>query len=179
MKHDAIMGTHDKVGLPTCNEMVAVLVGSDLVDSGVPESNKAALRKYLAGFEGIDVVYKQNTADEVNIVVPEYPAFDKWLAEMDEEQLQSIVGGEGIIAGIISLIAVGLTTLGAAVAMKVTGLAVTGVVGAVIGTAIVSTVAGAVGFSILCVAAGVGVGIAAGVGAFDGNANPVTVTLAS
>jgi len=181
MKHNALMGVHDAVKLPACNELVAVLIGYDMAEPEVPVADKAALKRFLGKFEDVDIVYKQNTADEVNIVVPVFPEFDKWLEEMemDEEMLEYIVGGEGIIGGIIALIAVGLTTLGAAVAMKVAGAAVTGVVGAVIGATIVSTIGAAVGFAVLGAAAGIGVGIAAGCGSFDGNADPVNVSLAS
>lgn len=180
MKHSEMMGVHDEIKLPACNELVAVLIGYDMSEPEVPVSDKAALKEFLGRFEGVDIVYKQNTADEINIVVPEFPEFDKWLSamEMDEEYLEYIVGGEGIVAGIIALVSVGLTTIGAAVAMKVAGAAVGGVTAAVIGATVISSVGAAVGVTVLATVAGIGVGIAAGCGAFTGD-NAVNVGHAS
>lgn len=181
MKHNALIGVHDKVELPACNEMVAVLIGCDLVAPKVPISDKDALKQFLGIFEGVDIVYKQNTADEVNVVLPVFPEFDRRLQEMkmNEEELEYIVGGEGLVAGICALISVILVTIGATVAMKLTGAFVIKSVAAIIGGVVLGSIGAAVSTVALSVAAGVGVGIAAGAGAFNMDDDPIHVAFAS
>ncbi len=152
---------------PATNELAAIYIGRCLVDSDISPQDKEKVRKNLASFEGVNIVYPQNTADTLNIVVPEFPKFDEAMAQAIEDgQLESVSGGEGILAlfgaiGIGFASAVGATTILAGGTIGAGAIAIGATI--VIGT----TVAGlAVG---LGVAAGVGVGIAAGLGAFDGS----------
>ncbi|MDD9807465.1 MAG: hypothetical protein OXU34_04225 [Gammaproteobacteria bacterium] len=154
--------TQGSIQLTPVNELVAVLIGADMTDKSVPMEDKAALKELMDRFEKVNVAYPQNTANEMNIVVPQFPDFDKALDEMhlSEEELEQVVGGEGVIA----IILLGLGAIGAGVA---------GIFGATVG----GTAAVAIGVTVIAVSAlavagavtGVGVGIAAGVGAFSDN----------
>ena len=154
--------TQGNIRLTPVNELVAVLIGADMTDKSVLAKDKAALKELMDRFEKVNVVYPQNTANEVNIVVPEFPEFDKALRQMhlSEEELEQVVGGEGALAIILR----GLGAIGAGVA---------GIFGATVG----GTAAVAIGVTVIAVSAlavagavtGVGVGIAAGVGAFSDN----------
>lgn len=167
--------TQGKVELFPVNELVAVLIGADMTDKSVPMENKAALKEMMSRFEKVNVVYQQNTANEVNIVVPEFPDVDKALQEMhlSEEQLEQVVGGEGIIAAIL----IGLGLIGSTVAGVFTAKAIGATAAVAIGVAVVVAATAGIGLAVGGVVAGIGVGIAAGVGAFSDN--PVNVGHAS
>lgn len=162
--------TQGRVQLSPVNELVAVLIGADLTDESVPAKDKAALKELMGRFEKVNVVYQQNTANEVNIVVPEFPEFDKALQQMHltEEELEQVVGGEGGLAAI--LIAIG--AIGAGVA-GIVGKTVGGTAAVALGVAVIATAT----LTVTGAVAGVGVGIAAGVGAFSDN--PVNIGHAS
>ncbi len=169
------MRTRARVELPATNELAAVMIGCDMTDSNVNMKDKAALKKLMASFEKVEVVYKQNTADELNIVVPDFPEFDRALQEMHlpEEQLESIVGGEGglvVLGTILTLIG----SLGASTA-AIFGVTVGGTASVVVGAAVLTI--GAVGIAGAVTA--VGLGVAAGVGVQFGSSNEVNVGLAS
>lgn len=165
------MQTQGRIQLSPVNELVAVLIGADMTDDSVPEKDKTALKELLGRFEKANVVYQQNTANEVNIVVPEFPEFDKALAEMrlSEEELEQVVGGEGVIAVILIALGVIGSTVAGIFTSKAIGVTAAVAIGVAVVVAATVGVAGAV--------AGVGVGIAAGVGAFSDN--PVNVGHAS
>lgn len=170
--------------LPLCNEFASILIGMGLTSrEGGEELRRAqdAVRKQLGSFERFDVVYKQNTADELHIAVPCYDEFDEvveQVQQLPDKVMRQIAGGELIICSAIGIAIgkIGLAAgLGASFSVGMAGLTgtITGVsLGAVAGgifvvsmmvaTPIMATVmaAGA--------AAGIGVGIATAVGAFDG-----------
>jgi len=155
--------TQGSVRLTPVNELVAVMIGADMTDESVPEKDKTALKEMLGRFENVNVVYQQNTADEMNIVVPEFPEFDRALQEMrlSEEELEQVVGGEGALAVIL----IGLGAVGAGFA-GIFGATVGGGAAVALGVTVITTAA----LGIAGAVAGVGVGIAAGVGAFDNSA---------
>lgn len=169
------MQTQGRIQLSPVNELVAVLIGADMTDESVPMENKTALKEMMGRFEKVNVVYQQNTANEVNIVVPEFPEFDKALQEMrlSEEELEQVVGGEGVIA--VILIALGV--IGSTVAGVFTAKAIGATAAVAIGVAVVAIAATGIGVAVGGVVAGIGVGIAAGVGAFSDN--PVNIGHAS
>lgn len=168
------MQTQGRIQLSPVNELVAVLIGADMTDESVPMEDKTALKEMMGRFEKVNVVYQQNTANEVNIVVPEFPEFDKALQEMrlSEEELEQVVGGEGVIAVILTLLGV----IGAGVA-GVVGAKVGATAAIAIGVAVVAAATAGIGLAVGGVVGGIGVGIAAGVGAFSDN--PVNVGHAS
>jgi len=166
--------TQGRIQLSPVNELVAVLIGSDMADESVPEKDKTALKELMDRFEKVNVVYKQNTANEVNIVVSEFPEFDRALERrLSEEELEQVVGGEGAIAAII----IGLGAIGAGVAGIFTAKAIGGTAALALGIAVVTTATVGITLAAAGAIAGVGVGIAAGVGAFSDN--PVNVGHAS
>jgi len=170
------------ISLPLANEIAAIVVGQALTHPDTTPEGRAEAERQLARFENFKVVYAQNTADTLNICVPDFPQWDKAVEEMTPEELEKIAGGE--IFGAVSVGAVGFffaklgsmlgcgfalpaisasaTIYGVAVASKV---AVTAIIG---GVAAVGIIAGNVALGVASVATGIGVGIAAGLGAFDG-----------
>lgn len=172
------------ISLPLCNEFASILIGMGLTSrEGGEEFRQAqdAVRKQLDSFERFDVVYKQNTADELHIAVPCYDEFDEVMKEVQQlpdKDLYQMAGGEIIICSAIG-IAIGkigiAAGLGFSVSVGAAGLtgAVTGVsLGAVAGGIFVVSmmVATPIMAAVMAAgaAAGIGVGIATAVGAFDG-----------
>lgn len=156
------------VSLPLINEIAAIHLGICLAD---PESKGKVENEILKKLEKIDVVCKQNTADTVNIVVPDFECIDELSTMLSERELEQIAGGEGIIAAICAAVA----SIGAAFGFGLgVGTLVSG--GVVVGTtvAVTSLVAGA---GILALSASIGVtvgttiglGVAHGMGALVGD----------
>ncbi len=167
------------VSIPLSNEIAAVLVGQGLTHPDTTPEGRAEAEKRLSQLDKFKVVYAQNTADEMNVVVPYFPDLECELEKITEEQLQEISGGEIAIslgtvglffAKVGAMLSVGSTVsvfmVGATTAGMVTYGTVTGVMA---GVAAVGLVAGAVAGAVAAVGTGIGVGIAAAVGAFDGN----------
>ncbi|MDD9869362.1 MAG: hypothetical protein OXU50_05670 [Gammaproteobacteria bacterium] len=184
------------ISLPLCNEISSILIGRVLTcrEGGEELSRaQAAVRRQMDAFERFDVVYKQNTADELHIPLPCYDGFDEAMKEvrqLPDQDLRQLAGGEVAIV-LTSAIAIAIGKIGLAaglgfsVSVGAAGLtgAVTGVsLGAVAGGVFVVTMMAAVPVMATVmaagVAAGIGVGIAAGVGAFD-SSQSVSVNLAS
>jgi len=135
-----------------------------------PEA-RAEAEKCLAQFENFKVVYAQNTADEMNVVVPYFPDLECEIEKITEEQLEEIAGGELVIfvgsvgtffAKLGIMLGVGSGIFGAYVSVaKVTSV--------VAGVVAVGLIAGNITGAVAAVGTGLGVGIAAAVGAFDGS----------
>jgi len=172
------------ISIPLTNEISAVLVGQGLTHPDTtPEARAEAeqcVTKIAAKFDNFTVVYAQNTADTVNICVPEFPDLDGAMENISEEELEQIAGGEAFvicttaITFALAKIAVicGIGSLGGTFGTLTTlGTIVAG--GCIAGGVMAASVLGAG-----AVAAGIGVGIAASVGAFDSN-QAVGVSLAS
>ncbi|MDD9806725.1 MAG: hypothetical protein OXU34_00375 [Gammaproteobacteria bacterium] len=185
------------ISLPLCNEISSILIGVVLTSREGGEELRqaqATVRKQMDSFERFDVVYKQNTADELHIALPCYDGFDEAMQEvrkLPDNDLRQLAGGEVAIV-LTSAIAIAIGKIGLAaglgfsVSVGAAGLtgAITGVsLGAVAGGVFVVTMMAAVPVMATVmaagVAAGVGVGIAAGVGAFGGNSGSVSINLAS
>lgn len=154
------------------NEMAAVGIGKFLTDAATSAEDKARMEKVLTGFDQINIVYQQNTADAVHIVVPDFSDFDEAVSQaraLADKELEQVSGGEiGWTVGMF------FGTFGVAIAsaLSLNAVAAGGALGAgaiAIGAAVVlgSTAAGLT--ALAGVGAGIGVGIAAAVGAFDGN----------
>lgn len=171
--------------LPLANELASVIIGCVLTSPDVSAEHKKLTRRQMDSFENFDVVLKQNTADEVNIVVPSFPELDVEMENLSEEQLTAIAGGEvGIIGGIVFALGSTLGAVGFAAgisggAMSIGGMALGATIGSVVaGAAIVGSV-GAIGaIAIGATAAAIGVGAAIMTGALD-MSGPVNVGLAS
>jgi len=176
-------GTH----LPLVNEMASVVIGKVLVSPDVPEKEREKWEEMLASFEKFEVVRPQNTANTVHIVVPEFGDFDKEfsrLMEMRDEDLRNIAGGEiwigGTLVGLIGTIgtSVGIGTAITASSICVGGASLSalmagiGIISAMVALPVVA------GVLVSGTIAGIGVGIAAGVGAF-GHDSDVNIGLAS
>ncbi len=179
--------------VPLLNEIASIVIGLVLTSPDVSEEDKAAARKDMASLENLDIVYKQNTADELNVVVPYFPELDVVMRSMTEEELEQLSGGD-IIASVVFLVSgtlasigfacgfSGLGAVGIAAATTVGGFALGGTLGAVAaGAAIVGAVGGIAAGVVAVVGAAAGVGIAAGLGAFSGSGSgaPVNIGLAS
>ena len=178
------------LSVPLMNEIASIVIGLVLTSPDVSEEDKAAARKDMASLENFDIVYEQNTADELNVVVPYFPELDVVMRSMTEEELEQLSGGD-IIASVIFLVtgslasigfACGFSGLGAAgiaAATTVGGFALGGTLGAVVaGAAIVGAVGGIAAGVIAVVGTAAGVGIAAGLGAFSsGSSSPVNIGL--
>ncbi|MDD9807590.1 MAG: hypothetical protein OXU34_04875 [Gammaproteobacteria bacterium] len=149
------------ISLPLVNEIAAVHLGICLAN---PESKAKVENEILKKFEKIDVVCKQNTADTVNIVVPDFDCIEELSTVLSESDLEQVSGGEGIIAAIVAFVG----SIGAALGV---GSGVTLIVsgGTVIATsvAVSSFVAGA-GMLALSTAIGVSVGTTIGLGIAHG-----------
>ncbi|MDD9885927.1 MAG: hypothetical protein OXU83_02015 [Gammaproteobacteria bacterium] len=164
-----------RVSLPLTNEIVAVLLGQTLTHPDTTPEARAEIKKRTAEvvdkFDSFKVAYVQNTADTLNICVPEFPDLDCEMEKITEAELEQIAGGEFFVICTTSVtfamakIAVicGIGALwGGAGTVTTLGTIVAG--WCIAGAVVAAQVIGAVG-----VAAGVGVGIAAAVGAFDGS----------
>lgn len=178
--------------VPMINEIAAVVIGRALSDPDAGPELEEAMLKSLASIDNLKIVYRQNTADELNIVVPDFPDFSIALQRLKENELAGIHGGEifGALSG--ALTGMTLSWIGCQVGIGLifgTGLTLGGTV---IGATSAATFAGAlvvagmiampIGLSVIgaTAAAGIGVGIAAGVGAFNSNSgNSVNVAFAS
>jgi len=176
------------ISVPMVNEMAAVVIGRALSDPGARPELEEAMLKSLASVDNLEVVYKQNTADELNIVVPDFPDFSTALRKLKENELAAIHGGEifGALSGMT------LSWIGCQVGIGLifgTGLTLGGTV---IGATSAATFAGALvvagmlampsGLGVIgaTVASGIGVGIAAGLGAFNtSDDNAVNIAVAS
>ena len=164
---------------PLINEIAAIGLGCILTSSDISSEDKGLIRKELARFEKLEVIYKQNTADELNIVVPEFPEFDdqmRKLQPLSKEEMRQIAGGEIFLTpGIISTITGVLATIGGTmlsvgtVATLANGVVVGSVSAVAAGVAALGLVAGTAFGAAAVVATGIGVGIAGAMGAFDGN----------
>lgn len=157
MQQQSTAGVH----LPLVNEIAAVTIGCGLVNPHADPSFKATVEKNIAGLKeanpGINLVYVQNTAGELNVAVPDFPKIDKAIGRMSEQDLAQVAGGELFILGTLAF---ALGSIGAAVGIGSVSLAV-GVgasLGAVIAGAVI--VGGVVGAGI----AAIGTSIALGVG---------------
>lgn len=164
------------------NEIAAIYIGCGLTSPEADPKFKAALEDCLPRLENVDVVYKQNTASEVNVVVPDFPQYDDELQQLTEQQMQKITGGAFEVVGVVGIIGgIGVMLIGAK------GVTAVGAVGAVatvtlfgttIGVNAAAVAAGALAAG-LAVSAGlvaaaaaggaVALGIAAGAGAFGGS----------
>jgi len=181
--------TRPGVSIPLSNEIAAVIIGQGLTHPDTTPEARAEAEGKLAQFDKFKVVYKQNTADEMNVVVPHFPELERELEKITEKQLEEIAGGEIAIslgavglffAKIGAMLGAGSVTsvfmVGATTAGMVTYGTVTGVMA---GVAAVGLVAGTITGVVAGAAAGVGVGIAAAVGAFDSSSSTVNVGHAS
>lgn len=173
--------TKPGISIPLSNEIAAVFIGQGLTHPDTKPEARAEAEGKLAQFENFKVVYAQNTADEMNVVVPYFPELECELEKITEKQLQEIAGGEiAISLGVVGLffakigamLGVGATTsvfmVGATTAGLVTYGTVTGVMA---GVAAVGLVAGTIAGAVAAVGTGVGVGIAAAVGAFNSSSS--------
>ncbi|MDD9806073.1 MAG: hypothetical protein OXU44_03880 [Gammaproteobacteria bacterium] len=176
--------------IPLFNEVAAIYIGCGLTSPEADPKFKAALEDCLPRLEKVDVVYKQNTANEVNIVVPSFPQYDGELQRLTEQQIEKITGGAFEIVGIVGIVGgIGVMLIGAG---GVTAVGATGSVASVMlfgtvigvnaaavaaGAAAVGLAAGAGIVAAAVVSTAVGLGIAAGAGAF--NSGPVSVGHAS
>ena len=181
--------TKPGVSIPLSNEIAAVIIGQSLTHPDTTPEARAEAEEKLTQFENFKVVYAQNTADEMNVVVPYFPELECELERITEKQLEEIAGGEILIsvgtvglffAKIGAMLGAGSVTsvfmVGATTAGMVTYGPVTGVMA---GVAAVGLVAGTITGVVAGAAAGVGVGIAAAVGAFDSSSSTVNVGHAS
>jgi len=166
--------TRPGISIPLSNEIAAVFIGQGLTHPDTTPEGRAEAEKRLSQFENFKVVYAQNTADEMNVVVPYFPELECELEKITEEQLEEVAGGEIVLfvgpvgiffAKIGVMVGVGSLSVGVCAAAT-TGLTTvsTVVAGVAAFSAVVGAAAGVIGGAI----AGVGVGIAAAVGAFDG-----------
>lgn len=164
------------------NEIAAIYIGCGLTSPEADPKFKAALEDCLPRLENVDVVYKQNTASEVNVVVPDFPQYDNELRQLTEEQMQKITGGAFEIVGVVGVIggigvmligAKGVTAVGAAGAVATVTLFGTTIgvnAAAVAAGALAAGLAVSTGLVAAAAAGGaVALGIAAGAGAFSGS----------
>ncbi len=173
--------------LPLINELAAIYLGAAKVSPEADSEFKTFLNENLNQFKDFNVIYKQNTANEVNVVVPDYLMLESQeFLVMTNSQLEKISGGAFEIAvflgGLGAALGVG-TIITSASGAAVVGVVATGVGGVTIGYGIASVAAGAAVIAAGVIAggavlAGVGVGVAAGLGAFNsGGSGPISVGL--
>lgn len=183
MRDSARAGT----SLPLINELASIVIGCVLTSPDVSEEHKKLTRKQMDSFENFDVVLKQNTAGEVNIVVPSFPELDVEMEDLTEEQMAAIAGGEvGIIGSIVFALGSALGAVGAAAgitggATTVAGMALGATIGSVVAGAAIVGGLGAVGaIAVGATVAAVGVGTAFALGAFgSASSGSVNVGIAS
>ena len=178
--------TRPGVSIPLSNEIAAVFIGQGLTHPDTTPEGRAEAEKKLAQFENFKVVYEQNTADEMNIVVPYFPELEREIEKITEEQLEEIAGGEIFISvGVIGLffaklgvmLGVGYTIVGVGIGGATAGAALTSVLA---GVAAVGIIAANITLAVGAVATGLGVGVAAGLGHFGSSGSgAVSVNLAS
>ncbi len=175
--------------LPMINEYAAVVIAQRLMDGETVERTRNSVEETLALVPHVKVVYEQNTAGELNIVVPGYSYMRPEapiVMEMTDEQLAAVSGGDVIFGGLAALftsigLAVGVgsayATIGAggAVTVSLTATALTTFVGGLI---VVGSMA--VGYGLAAgIAAGIGVGISNAIQAGAASSSPVNIGLAS
>jgi len=161
--------------IPLFNEVAAIYIGGGLTNPNADPKFKAALEEYLPRLENVNVVYKQNTADELNVVVPSFPQYDSELQRLTEDQIEKITGGAFEIVGIVGIVgglgvmligAKGVTAIGAAGSIATVTLFGTTIgvnAAAVAAGATACGLAAAAGLvAIAGVSAAVGLGLAAG-----------------
>ena len=181
--------TKPGVSIPLSNEIAAVIIGQSLTHPDTTPEARAEAEEKLTQFENFKVVYAQNTADEMNVVVPYFPELECELERITEKQLEEIAGGEILISvGTVGLffakigamlgVGTGSVFVGFAALGSSTGAMAT-LTGVMAGVAAVGLVAGTITGVVGGAAAGVGVGIAAAVGAFDSSSSTVNVGHAS
>lgn len=159
------MQQHDKAGvhLPLVNEIAAVTIGCGLANPHADPSFKAAIEKNVAALEAADtkvsLVYAQNTAGELNVVVPDFPQIDKVISEMSEADLAQVAGGELFILGTIAF-ALGSIGVGIGIGSVSLAVGVGASLSAVIAGAVV--VGGIVGAGIAGIGTAIGLGVKTG-----------------
>jgi len=120
MQQQSTAGVH----LPLVNEIAAITIGCGLTHPHADSSFKAAVEKNVAALAASDskvrLVYAQNTPGELNVVVPDFPEIDKAVAQMSEEDLAQVAGGELFIGGIIAF---ALGSIGATIGIGSVSLA--------------------------------------------------------
>ena len=165
------------IGLAATNELVsALLAGACQRDADLRAMAETDPKKVFS-FEGVTLDDKvtvrsvQNTADTVHIVVPCYESYDKIFGSLSDQQLAAISGGDAIVATIIGTIALCVGTLGGIVLGGGALASAAGYVGCLVVGAVT------IGLATWAVGAAVGVGIAAGLGAFDSDNSDVSVGL--
>jgi len=172
--------------LPMINELASVIIGCVLASPKVSDEYKELTRKEMDKFENFDVVMKQNTADEVHIAVPCFPELDVKMADLSEEEMAAIAGGEVGLIG-TAVLALGSTLGAIGLAAGITGGATT-VAGMALGATIGSVVAGAAivgaigvmgATAVAAAGVGIGLGVAMGIGAMDGGVGSVRIGLVS
>ncbi len=186
MKNDIVFNLPVEEGgvyLPCVNEFASLYLGSSLVSPTAHPEMKAYVKETLSQMEErMSIRYEQNTADELNIAIPDSQILgDKRFQQMTEAQLEKISGGAFEIVALFTAIGtamgVGIGVTGVTVATGAAGL--TAGAAAATFTAVVTTtslattlaglaVVGSVVAGAVAVTAAVGVGVAAGLGAFSG-----------
>ncbi len=169
--------TKPRISLPLTNEIAAVFVGRSLVHPDTAPEKRAEVEKQLASFEKFEVVYQQNTADEMNIVVPEFPELDVEIQRLTEAQLSQLSGGDIVFAFLSSAVGLAIGSIGVSLgvgSIMVGGTAASATfatIGAVAaGLAACALVVGTGLAGAAVVGTSIGVGIAAATGAFGGGA---------
>jgi len=171
MQQQSTAGVH----LPLVNEIAAITIGCGLTSPHADSSFKAAVEKNVAALAASDskvrLVYAQNTPGELNVVVPDFPEIDKAVAQMSEEDLAQVAGGELFIGGIIAF---ALGSIGATIGIGSVSLAagVGASLSAVIAGAVI--VGGAVGAGIAGVGTAIGLGVKTGHTGSEGGAGILT-----
>ncbi|MDD9806254.1 MAG: hypothetical protein OXU50_05585 [Gammaproteobacteria bacterium] len=154
---------------PMINEIAAVGIGKFLTDASTNAESKAKIENILAQFNRVSIVYPQNTADVVHVPVPDYNGLEEASArarELADQDLEAVSGGELGIALFFGTIGIGVAT-----SLGLTGVLAGGAagVGAVAIGATIFASAVTIGVTLIAGAtAAIGVGLASGLGAFDG-----------
>jgi len=166
--------TRPGVSIPLSNEIAAVFLGRSLAHPDTLPKARAEAEKRLAQFENFNVTYAQNTADELNVVVPDFPDWDHKIDQITEEQLAEIAGGElfvtvGVVGAFFAKIGIMLSVGSGILGTGAAGASIASASAIAAGVAASALVVGAGVLGTSVVATGLGVGIAAGLGAFDGN----------
>ncbi len=136
------------------NEYAAILIGAGLSNEETAPVVRKAVEQVAAQCPDLRITYVHNTADELNVVVPDYALVDEMMGSLTDEQMDKVSGGLFEIIGLIAACVGVFSAIGTAV-----GVAAGTTASAVVGGVIVGTAVG-VGVG---AAVGVGVGIEAGV----------------
>ncbi len=171
------------IHLPCINEMAAVVIGCVLTSPKTSQEDKESTRELISSLETVDVVYQQNTADELNIVVPDFPEFMEKLRPLTQEQLAHISGGFEIIVALFftfadTAIGCALGSIGVALGVGA-GITLSGTT-LYLGSSVLTGMAVVGGITALAVTSAVGVGISLGVAtrsAREGPVGPVSVAV--